>query len=140
MSERILLEHNYSKYANLKIIIAHYFIFFQSTGIAIRTFFFLRTPDDAQELRVEKKKILAENIKLTKENDKLTKEKKKNLIENGKLRRKIQSEDQKRRNLKQTILSLRKQINYFKKKIQRKEISLRKIRDNSLENSDLDVR
>lgn len=96
--------------------------------------FLLRRSNDEElkKLRDEKNKLLSENNKLKTENIKLNGEKGKFLTYNSSLRRKILVK-------RQTILSLRKQVNNFKTKIHRRETSLKKLRENSLENSGLDV-
>lgn len=63
------------------------------------------------------------------------------LIQNSKLiRRMIEVERKKRLKHRQTILGLRQQVNYFKKKLQRREFSFKKNNQNALENTGLDVR
>lgn len=61
------------------------------------------------------------------------------LIENAQLKAKFTTEQRKRNQQRNTILSLRKEVDKFKKKISRQEIQIRKLKQSIFE-TDLDVR
>lgn len=63
---------------------------------------------------------------------------KRTLVENNRLKRQIQTGREKMSQQRKTILGLRKQVNKFKTKVKRMEVSLKTAR--TAENSGLDVR
>lgn len=143
MSEQILSEHNYCQYVYLGLIKKYYCILFFpfKTGQTIfHLFFFLFSKlgyDDqlAENLRAKNKILYSENIRLKTVNKRLNSTYSRTLVENSKLRRRIQTEQKNQRGKRQSIIQLRKQVDNFKKKIKRKELKLSELSQNSLHNS-----